>query len=153
MTRSSTRTTATNSKKVHSTRLAFMSLLKATQEVIPSIACRIPISSTTSRHCPIGSVFRSRQVRREKTVDMLRVVVVFCAGAHVVCIWVYLNMSKWGRCLTEVWRMGTYSIWELGARPNGCNEHTHDKGHTRGLVCRQVCKCHTRRTNSKLLKS
>jgi hypothetical protein len=153
MTRSSTLTTTTYSKKVHTTCLAFMSLLKATQEVIPSIVCRIPISSLTSRHCPIGSVFRFRQVRRKKSKEMLRVVVVFCAGAHVVCICVYLNMSKWGRCLTEVWRMGTYSIWELGARQNECNEHTHDKGRTREIVCRQVCKCHTRRTKYKLLKS
>jgi hypothetical protein len=58
-------TTATNSKEVHTACLAFMSLLKATQELISSIACRIPISSTSSRHCPIGSVFRSHHVRRE----------------------------------------------------------------------------------------
>jgi hypothetical protein len=76
-------------------------------------------------------------------MDLLRLVVVFCAGAHVVCIWVYLNMNKWGS-LTELCGMGTYSIWEPGARQNGCTEHTRDKGHMRGIGCRQVCKCHTR---------
>lgn len=40
--------------------------------------------------------------------------------------------------------MGTHSIRALVARQSGCNEHTHNKGHTRAIGCRQVCKCHTR---------
>ena len=76
-------------------------------------------------------------------MDLLRLVMVFCAGAHVVCIWIYLNTNKWGRSETEVWEIGTYRIWELGARQSGCNGHTRDKVHTRGIVCRRVCKCYT----------
>lgn len=86
-------TSATNSKEVHPTCLVFMGLLKHTLELVTKLACRIPISS---RHCSIGSVFRGGHVRREKVVDMFRVVMVSCAGAHIVCIWVYLTMNNWG---------------------------------------------------------
>ena len=131
-------TTATNSKEVHTTCLTHMNLLKQ-----PLVLIFIFIIA--SRHCPIGSVFHSHHVKIESTdLRPLRVVMVFRAGAHVVCIWVYLNMSRWGRSLTDAWGMGTYSILELGSRQNGCTEHTRDKGHMKGLGCRQVCKCHTR---------
>jgi hypothetical protein len=106
-----------------------MSLLKPTLELILILI--------------IVSVFRSHNVRIEESMAMFRLVVVSCAGAHVVCIWMYLNMNKWGG-ETEACGMGTYSIWEPGARQNGCTEHTRDKGHMRGIGCRQVCKCHTR---------
>jgi len=44
---------------------------------------------------------------------LLRVVMVLRAGAHVVCIWVYLNMNKRGRSSTEVW--GNENLQYMGA--------------------------------------
>ena len=83
-----TLTTATNSKKIHKACLAFMSLLKRALELIFIFI--------------IVGVFRSHNVGMEEPMALFRLVVVFCAGAHVVGIWVYLNMNKWGSSDKEV---------------------------------------------------
>ena len=85
-----TLTTATNSKKIHTTCLAFMSLLKHTLELILILIIVTP------------SVFRSHHARIEESTALSRLIVIFCAGARVVCIWVYLNMNKWGKSKKEV---------------------------------------------------
>lgn len=71
--------TIPNSNEIHTACLAIMRLLKASLELTLLIS---------SRHCPIASVFCSRHLRREYILDLLRIVVVPSARAHVVRIWV-----------------------------------------------------------------
>ncbi|SRR6266436_4698829 len=47
--------------------------------------------------------------------------------------------------------MGTHSIWELGWRRSGCSERTHNKVHTKEIVCHLVCK-HQRRSKPQSIR-